>query len=189
VRCPSDVPDRVVTHGSYHGWNSALGDKTTWASPQALARGATMRKPARPIPRGNQSLSRSPLLQPPVRRTRDRRDKVVLVICRSKLPRVGAMATEKATPGAPTTCWGQTPVRGLAQERIYPRTRKIRAYCFGNVEKSGNSLFRSPQRCLIFLLHRLACLKRPRGAAEHASGSELGAKRLASALAELSSPA
>ena len=134
-------------------------------------------------------LSRSPLLQPPLRRARDGRDGVILVICRSKLPREGAMATEKATPGAPTTRCGQTPVRGLARVRIYPRIRETRDYCFENVKKSGNSLFRSPQRCLIFPLHRLACLRRPRGAAEHPSGSERGAKRLASALAEPSRPA
>jgi len=69
------------------------------------------------IPQADQiSLARSPLLQPTVRRTRDGRDwVVVLVICCSKLPREGAMATEKATPGAPTTCWGQTPVRGLGR--------------------------------------------------------------------------
>ena len=54
---------------------------------------------------------------------------------------------------------------------IYPRIRETRAYCFGNVAKSGNSLLRSPQRRLT-LLHRLACLRRPRGAAEHPSGSE-----------------
>jgi hypothetical protein len=114
---------------------------------------------------------------------------VILVICRSKLPHEGAMATEKATPSAPTTRCGQTPVRGLARVRIYPRIRETRYYCFENAEKSGNSLFRSPQRCLIFLLHRLACLRWPRGAAEHPSGSERGAKRLASALAEPSRPA
>jgi hypothetical protein len=60
------------------------------------------------------SLARSPLLHPPLRRTSDRRDGVALLTFRSKLPRDGAMATEKATPGAPTTYWGQTPVRGLA---------------------------------------------------------------------------
>ena len=140
-------------------------------------------------PQGGQSRSRSPLVQPPLRRTRDGLEAVVLVICRSKLPRERAMATEKETPGAPTTRCGQTPVRGLARVRIYPRIRETRDYCFENVEKSGNSLFRSPQRCLIFPLHRLACLRRPRGAAEHPSGSERGAKRLASALAEPSRPA
>jgi hypothetical protein len=60
------------------------------------------------------SLASSPLLHPPLRRTSDRRDGVALLTFRSKLPREGAMATEKATPGAPTTYWGQTPVRGLA---------------------------------------------------------------------------
>jgi hypothetical protein len=54
---------------------------------------------------------------------------------------------------------------------IYPQIRETRAYCLGNVAKSGNSLLRSPQRRLP-LLHRLACLRRPRGAAEHPSGSE-----------------
>jgi hypothetical protein len=63
------------------------------------------------------SLARSPLLHPPLRRTSERRDGVALLTFRSKLPRDGAMATEKATPGAPTTCWGQTPVRGFACTR------------------------------------------------------------------------
>jgi hypothetical protein len=36
---------------------------------------------------------------------------MVLLICRSKLPGERAMATEKATPGAPTNFWDQMPVR------------------------------------------------------------------------------
>lgn len=55
---------------------------------------------------------------------------------------------------------------------IYPRIRETRAYRFGNVAKSGNSLLRSPQRPLSFLLGPRCCLRRPRGAAEHPSGSE-----------------
>ena len=54
---------------------------------------------------------------------------------------------------------------------IYPQIRETRAYRLGNVAKPGNPLLRSPQRRLN-LVQRQCCLRGPRGAAQHPSGSE-----------------
>jgi hypothetical protein len=143
-----------------------------------------MRKPARPIPRG---------VSPAVDHRCSSHQSAAPVTgvtgcfwssadrsCPARGPRRRRRQRPVRRPPAAVRCrCGAWRRKGYTPE--YEKLARIASKMSRNLE---NSLFRSPQRCLIFLLHRLACLRRPRGAAEHASGSELDAKRLASALAE-----